>query len=186
MIALEETDERFYIAESSLPDAGLGVFAKVKIHKHDYLEIIGVLVKYGGTADQCTHYANRYKFAGEQDLVHALVPMGYAAIINQANSKEQQNVSITHLPDKVNHSVCQGKGCNECDNGLIIRYMRNSNAGAAVYVAIRDIEPGEELLGNYNKKIGQLSMKKTFSEEDKRQWLKFISQGFYGLNTLID
>lgn len=69
MYVVEETDYRFCIKTSTLPNAGLGCFAKEKIAKGECLEIIGVLVRCQSPADRCTHYANRYKFAPKEKLL---------------------------------------------------------------------------------------------------------------------
>lgn len=162
---IEETDHRFYVAESTV--SGYGCFAKEKIVKGDYLEIIGVLVKCGGIADMCTYYANRYKFAGEpeKEFENSLVPMGYAAMVNQANDPGKQNVSIMHFPKD--------------------KETRNPACCRAVYVALRDIEPGEELLTSYGKKIGQLVMAgQKFTKEDVEEWEKFLQRDLYGLGIL--
>lgn len=188
MHRVEETDHRFYITESTIPNSGLGVFAKVKLHKGDFLEIIGVITECGSVVDQCTHYANRYKFANEpeKEFKNVLIPMGYAAIINQANTKEQQNCSITHLPDKC--LKCQGSSCSLCGgSGILNRVSRNSDGGRCVYLFLRDIEPGEELLGHYSKKIGQLVVDgQKFTQEESVEWEKFLKKNLYGLGVLLD
>ena len=51
MIFIEESDDRFYIKESSLPNAGWGCFAKTSLSKGDHLEVIGVYIKTGGISD---------------------------------------------------------------------------------------------------------------------------------------
>jgi hypothetical protein len=65
MIVFEEDDDRFYIAQSTVNLAGNGLFAKKPIKKNDWLEITGVLVHRESVADQCTYYANAYKFAAD-------------------------------------------------------------------------------------------------------------------------
>lgn len=184
---IEETDDRFYIADSGIQNAGKGLYAKVRLNKNDFLEIIGVTTTCGSVVDRCTSYADRYKFANEPEekFVHSLIPMGYAAIVNQANSPEQQNVSITHLPDEVQCS-CGGE-CEVCGGtGKIRRRPRNPYGGSCVYLFLRDIRPGEELLGNYNKKIGQLVVSgQRFSPEDSEAWKEFLQLDLYGLGILI-
>jgi hypothetical protein len=200
MNVVEETDNRFYIDKSTVPNGGMGCFAKVKINRGDYLEVIGVLVKCEATSDICTHYANAYKFAAEpeKEFVHALIPMGYGAMVNQADNKSSQNVSLTHLPEEVRCQHCNGEGkirnvhfavvCTFCGGrgkGRIV--PRNANGGRVVYVALRDILPGEELLGNYNKKVGKLVMEgRSWSKEDKEEWENFLKLGLYGLHVLCE
>lgn len=165
MIIVTETDDRFYLKESTLPGAGLGCFARVPIARHDFLEILGVKVEYGSLTDRCTHYADRYKFAAEPAstyLKYAVVPLGLGGMVNQANTPEQQNVAITHLPAD--------------------RACRNPNADQVVYLAIRDIAADEELLGNYGKKIKQLSM--NVEGFDMDAWQQFLQYDLYQLGML--
>lgn len=136
MIFVEETDNRFYIKESTIPNAGFGCFAKEKIKKSDYLEIIGIKVKYGSLIDLCTKYAKNYKFSAEGNFEECIIPMGYGGMVNHTDDQDLQNVAITYLPPDVP--------------------VRNQHAGRAVYMAIRDIEENEELLGKYNRKTMQL------------------------------
>lgn len=199
MVVVEETDPRFYVAESKLPGAGMGVFTKVKINKGDFLEIIGVCVKFGGMADKCTHYANAYKFAAEPDgqFVHSLVPMGLGGMVNQANDRSQQNVAIMHLPEKIRCDTCNGTCkvdngsfiavCGKCEGkGVMPRPKRNPHAIRVAYVAVRDIEPGEEVLGNYNKKLGQMAADGTsWTTEDQEEWDKFLNRKLYGLEVIL-
>lgn len=168
MIFVEETDERFYIDKSTLANAGWGLFAKVPIKKNDWIEVIGVLVKTGGIADRCTHYARRYKFAGSKKDAK-IVPMGYAGIINHTNDAALQNMQLT------------------CQKGLS---KRNEHASEVVYQALRDIEPGQELLGNYGEDIGKeieiMTSNYTYHDEVKEDWEVFLAYNLYDLKRLTD
>lgn len=168
MIFIEETDTRFYIDKSTLPNAGYGLFAKVKIKKGDWLEVIGVMVKKGGIADQCTHYAKRYKFAGTKDD-SKIVPMGYAGIINHTADPVLQNMELT------------------CERGLS---KRSEHSSEVVYKTLRDIEPGEELLGNYGENIGKeiekVANNISYHETMKSDWEMFLSYNLYDLKRLTD
>ena len=42
---LAETDPRFYVADSTLPGAGRGLFARVALAEGDRLEAVGVLIE---------------------------------------------------------------------------------------------------------------------------------------------
>ena len=97
MIIFEENDDRFYVKESTVNRAGKGLFAAKEIKKNSWLEITGVLVERGSVADDCTYYANAYKFAAnvvrKGDKVDVgqfvIVPMGYAGIVNHTDEKNQ-------------------------------------------------------------------------------------------------
>ena len=175
MILVEETDDRFYIKESTIPKAGMGVFAKVPLKKDDYLEIIGVRVKTKSTSDLSTHYANKYKFAsrGKIDKTNArttdfsqmIVPMGFGGMINHSPSPAQQNVEIWYR------------------NGS----TRNAAAGMAVYRFLRDIEPDEEVLGNYGEIWeGIMNWAGNKAEEIKDDWETFLAHDLYNLGQLAE
>lgn len=128
MYIVEETDNRFEIKKSTIDTAGWGCFAKELIKKGDFLEIIGIIVKPGSLSDQCTHYAKRYKFAASERQDAKIVPMGFGGIVNHTNDEEKQNVFLTYLPRN--------------------RSKRSVHSTQAVHMALRDIQAGEELLGN--------------------------------------
>lgn len=171
MILFEEKDDRFYIKKSTIENAGLGLFAKTKIKKHSYLEISGILVKRESIADQCTNYANSYKFAAkvtrEGELInigeYLIVPMGYAGIVNHSS---ENNVEIKYLRDYI---------------------KRNQHSGEAVYWFIKDVEPDEEILGNYGDAWNGLLdwVNKTKSEETHENWKEFLNLDLYNLGSLI-
>jgi hypothetical protein len=174
MFQVEETDDRFYTKESTIPKAGLGVFSKVLLEKDDYLEIIGVRVKAKGLADQCTHYGNKYKFAargkvikGERstDYSHFIVPMGFGGMVNHSPSPAQQNAEI-HYHQKS---------------------TRNQAAGQAVYRFLRNIEPDEEILGNYGEVWeGIMDWAGDKAEEIKDDWETFLGYDLYSLGQLAE
>lgn len=166
MNLIEETDKRFHARQSTIVGAGLGCFASVEIKKGDFLEIIGVQVKYQSITDRCTHYANHYKFSAEpqQEFQHCILPLGYAALVNSTDNLENQNVVIAYLP----------KG----------RVKRNPASGKVVYLALRDIHKDEELLANYNRKVGRLvQMGVNYPEKD---WLKLMEMGVYNLHRFLE
>jgi hypothetical protein len=78
---IRETDKRFYIAKSTLPGAGEGLFAKVQLAKGALLEVIGALVPAKSISDRCTLYSDAYKFRVGKYL---LVPTGYGGIANHS------------------------------------------------------------------------------------------------------
>jgi len=175
MILVEETDERFYLKESILPNAGLGVFAQKSLKKGEWLEIIGVMIKSNTLTDQCTHYADKYKFAasgkilqGKQvtDFSRKIMPCGLGGMINHAPEPEMQNVEIFYR------------------NGP----KQNSAAGKAVYRFMRNIEPDEEILGHYgeewSKIMGWAETKAEELVEIEDAWETFLSHDLYRLGQL--
>jgi len=168
MIAVEETDLRYYVKESTIPNAGYGLFAKEPLKRGDWLEVIGPVVKKGGVSDKCTHYAKRYKFAA-LNLDFKIVPMGYAGIVNHTDDPTKQNCELTVLPDK---------------------QLRNPYASHVVYLFIRDIAVDEEILGNYgediSREIKKMSENAAFHEENGDQWGRFLKHNCYDLKRLCD
>ena len=166
MIIIDETDTRFYIEKSTIPDAGLGLFAKEFIKKGDWLEVIGVMVKNNSISDRCTYYAHHYKFLGAK-LDAKIVPMGYAGIINHTSNKQKQNMQLTHI-----------RGLSK----------RSQHSSEIVYQALRDIMPGEELLGNYGDKMAA-SIDKLFAvknEQNISEWERFLAFNLYDLPRILE
>lgn len=156
MISIEEKDKRFYISESTQPNAGRGLFASEDIKKGEYLEVIGILVEKDSISDICTSYANAFKFAADYSDTYTkhLIPMGYGGIVNHANEKINQNVEI--------------------------RYIKKNSSNICVYYFIKDVKKGEEILGNYGK---EWERSKGDSEEDQ-EWQTFLNLGLYNLGKL--
>lgn len=144
MHLIEEKDDRFYIKTSTIPDAGLGCFAKELLKADDWIEVIGVYVKKSSAADRCTHYAHNYKFMGTPDVIIAgkefkndpyyIVPFGYAGMINHSEDVNQINCLLTF------------------ESSL---KKRSEHAGCVIYRFIRDIQQDEELIGNYGNLAGE-------------------------------
>lgn len=110
MIFLEETDHRFYIDHSTLPNAGKGLFAKEKIQKGDRINILGVSLKRRDISDFCTEYANRHKYS-YKDLV--IIPVGYAAMINFHPEKNSENVFVIHTEQEIYLEVIKDVNIDE-------------------------------------------------------------------------
>jgi hypothetical protein len=167
MILFEETDNRFYISESTVPNAGMGVFAAEDLAAGDFMEIIGVQVRRGSAADKCTNYASSYKFAaraGESDRL--VVPMGYGGMVNHATDPGAKNVEIR-----------ANKGPT-----------RNPNAGQIVYFFLRDIKKDEEILGDYGETWGKVltwvQNKIKIIDKDQDAWETFLGFDIYNLGIL--
>lgn len=164
MILIEENDDRFYMKESTIPNAGLGVFAKCPLKKGDYLEIIGVQVKRGSVVDKCTNYARSYKFAGKPgyEFDRYVIPMGYAAIINHAPNEQTQNcyIDANNLP------------------------KRDPTAGQLVYRFLKDIEADEEMFGNYGEQWDNLLEWASNETQTDHEWERFLSLDLYNLGLL--
>lgn len=168
MIFVEETDTRFAIKESTIPNAGWGCFAKSLLKKGDWLEIIGVYVATGGIADQCTHYAKRYKFAGSPKMNAKIVPMGYGGMVNHSDDPNIQNCKLEYVSNL---------------------NKRSEHAGQVIYRFIRDILPDEEIIGNYGPNIAQEINKFNnnieFIDNNKIEIERFLKFNLYGLSDLI-
>jgi hypothetical protein len=80
---LVETDDRFTLDVSTLPGAGLGLFARVGLTQGDTLEVPGVLVPAGSVSDRCTHFADHHKFR-LGDLL--LIPVGFGGMVNHSQA----------------------------------------------------------------------------------------------------
>lgn len=86
---VEECDNRFYVRESTIPGAGRGLFAKAPMASGDKIEVIGILIATGSVSDECTHYADQYKFRVGSNL---LVPLGYGGMVNHSSSPNTEKV----------------------------------------------------------------------------------------------
>lgn len=83
-LIISENDDRFYIHRSTIPGAGKGLFTHVLLTKGTDLEVAGILIQRNSVSDQCTHYADAYKFRVKNYL---LIPLGYAAMVNHSSTK---------------------------------------------------------------------------------------------------
>lgn len=80
---LNEADDRFELRPSTVPGAGLGVFARVDLPAGATLEVIGVLVRRESVSDRCTHFADCHKFRVGDML---LIPVGYGGLVNHSHA----------------------------------------------------------------------------------------------------
>lgn len=165
MIFIEENDDRFTIAESTLPNAGMGLFAKTFIPKNSTLEVIGVFVKAGGIADISTKYADRYKFGGKKGDAN-IIPLGFAGLVNHTDDTSIRNAELRYISGS----------------------KKSPHSSDLVYYFIKDVLPGQEILGNYGKNSGnevsKISKNITAHDNNKEEWNRFLSFNLYKLKDL--
>src|SRR5204863_8672919 len=82
IVILDESDTRFYVAPSTIPGAGQGLFAGASLAAGERLAVLGVLVRGGSASDQCTGFADEYKLRVGDYL---LIPCGLAAMANHSS-----------------------------------------------------------------------------------------------------
>lgn len=157
MILIEEKDDRFYLAPSTIKDADLGLFASRDIKKDEYLEILGVMVRVNSTADKCTEYAKNYKFAANflEKFDRHIIPMGFGGMVNHSTSQEMINVELRYIK----HTSL------------------NPAAGSAVYYFLRDVKKDEEVLGHYGHHFN-------IKLEEDKYWQMFLDLKLYNLKQL--
>ncbi|MSO56772.1 MAG: SET domain-containing protein [Acidobacteria bacterium] len=80
---MNETDDRFYVAPSTLAGAGHGLFARVTLKEGSRLSVIGVLVQANSDSDRCTAFADAHKVRVGGQL---LIPLGFGAMVNHSSS----------------------------------------------------------------------------------------------------
>lgn len=86
---LDETDDRFYAAPSTMPGAGRGLFARVPLRAGDRLTVVGVLVRPDSAADRYTNFADVYKVrAGD----YLLIPFGVGGMANHSSHPNVEKV----------------------------------------------------------------------------------------------
>jgi hypothetical protein len=81
-VLIDETETRFYVADSTAPDGGNGLFTGQAMRKGDRFEVIGVLVRRDSLSDKCTHFCDHHKFRVGEDLL--LIPMGIGGMANHS------------------------------------------------------------------------------------------------------
>jgi SET domain-containing protein len=86
---LDETDDRFYAAPSTMPGAGRGLFARVPLRAGERLTLVGVLVRPDSAADRYTHFADAYKVRAGGYL---LVPFGVGGMANHSGHPNVEKV----------------------------------------------------------------------------------------------
>jgi hypothetical protein len=117
-----EQDDRFYIGQSTIKNAGFGLFCSINIEQNDYLIIKGIKVAKNSVADLCTHYCNKYKFSPSVDDPYNIIPLGFAGMVNHAIKKEDQNVMMAWL---------------------------EADVKSMIWLFTKPVAKGEEILGDY-------------------------------------
>jgi SET domain-containing protein len=79
---LIESDTRFYLANSAIPGAGGGLFARAPLAAGEELRVVGVVIPANTVSDECTRYADEYKFRAGDAL---LIPVGYGGMVNHSS-----------------------------------------------------------------------------------------------------
>lgn len=119
MILIEEYDPRFCLKKSTIPNAGMGVFAEVPIKTGDLMAITGVQLKLNSTAWYCADKQNlvgHYIFNWWDGYV---IPLGIGGMVNHTPDPSYQNCTIVRID------------------------------GELYYKFIKDVAIGEEVFGHY-------------------------------------
>jgi hypothetical protein len=82
MQLFEEKDNRFYVTESTIENAGLGLFAAEDLPAKSVLEVQGFLIEKNSPADICTKYSRDYRLYYDGERI--LVMTGWAAMANHS------------------------------------------------------------------------------------------------------
>lgn len=89
MMMIEETDDRFYAAPSTIPGAGQGLFARVPLKAGARLAVVGVLIQRDSASDRFTAFADQYKLRVDD---HLLIPCGIGAMANHSSRPNLRKV----------------------------------------------------------------------------------------------
>ena len=168
-LTYHESDDRFYVKDSTIKNAGKGLFARRNILKGETLMVTGVLVERQSPADICTTYANAYKFATSPVVLgngqaepgkFSLIPLGYGGIVNHVKEREKMNVEMTFPED--------------CQVG---------------YKFLRDVSKDEEIVGNYGDQFQSImdwiEKERANVKPDKKSWEEFLEFNLYDLGGII-
>jgi hypothetical protein len=80
---LNETDDRFEVGQSTIPNAGSGVFAAQPLEPGDRLRVVGVFINPNSLSDLCTRFADEHKFRAGDRL---LIPAGFGGMVNHSST----------------------------------------------------------------------------------------------------
>jgi uncharacterized protein len=87
---VNEEDARFYVADSTVPGAGKGLFTRVPIQRGERLEVVGVMVRRDSASDRASHFSDHHKFRVGEDLL--LIPLGFGAMVNHSSTPNLKKV----------------------------------------------------------------------------------------------
>jgi len=103
----DETDDRFELRPSTIPGAGLGVFARVDLPAGATLEVLGVRVKRESLSDHCTHFADHHKFRIGDEL---LIPLGFGGLVNHStNPNLDKVIDGVRVSFRANRQIAAGE-----------------------------------------------------------------------------
>ncbi len=84
LIEIDESCDKFYVAESTIENAGMGLFAKEPLPMGFKLDIVGFFVQKNTPSEICTRHARDYRIQYQGDWF--LIPTGWAAMANHTRS----------------------------------------------------------------------------------------------------
>jgi len=90
LLQQSEPDDRFYVAPSTIPGAGNGVFARALLPEGTELNAVGLLIRRDSQADECTKFADPYKLRVGEDFL--LIPAGLAGLVNHSQKPNLEKV----------------------------------------------------------------------------------------------
>lgn len=83
------TDHRFEVRESTISGAGRGLFAALNLEPGERLEVLGPRVTAESLEDQCTAFADGYKFRMGD---HLIIPLGISGMANHSETPNLKKV----------------------------------------------------------------------------------------------
>jgi SET domain len=128
-------DKKTVIKKSSIPNAGNGLFAVVKIKKGEIIGELGGRLVAANARPKDTHYLAMIPECGRQNAggYRYIDSKDYGAHVSRINfAPKRINGIETHFQNAVIKQLCQHP------------YF--------IFVALRDIEPGEEIWSSYGPK----------------------------------
>ena len=103
-----ETDDKYYVKESDIENAGLGLYARQRLPVGTRLEVVGALVEKVGAGEVCTRYARDYRFLYDDNTM--LIPTGWAGM---ANHSTRFNSVLVKVEDKLYLEMLRDIHANE-------------------------------------------------------------------------
>jgi len=93
-MTIHEPDERIELRTSTIPGAGLGLFAVKPIRRGDFIAYYTgrLIVNRDSVADRSTHFADGHKFNIGDDRL--LIPCGYGGMANHSDKPNMLRVVI--------------------------------------------------------------------------------------------